>query len=575
MARHRIQEFKANENESDNDSYPKQNIPASGNGISDTELAARAILREAKKARNDLSLFYSFVMRHELTKERLITAPHQRVAFSFLEAHPLCVLRFPVGCGKTYLSAAAALWFLGNDVTRRSAIISKTQGQATKPVKMVADYITEPSLSAGLSLVFPWLTRSLRSQDPWTQTQITIQRPAGIRDASLVAYGLDTNTPGSRWFSFVADDLIDDENSMTSQAREKVVSKFNGRLWSRLDPTGARGVCTNTPWNRKDLTYYLEEIAGWPTLTMDIYGYIRVSNASIAWVNGPMRRLLRPSNTRPKIDGREWYRLSEHDPDPDEQIPLWPARYDVGTIAKIRYGEDGKGGMLPHEFARLFLCEPMDEGTARCQREWIERCKKAGVGLSLLSRYDGPNPTYTGVDVGIGPNRGHDPSVFFTFERLKDGRRKILDIESGRWSGLTIVDKLIEKTDRYRSIAMVESNSAQDFIRQFAVAKRRDIRVLAQATTYSNKHDRDFGVESVFTEFQNAAWIIPCDQLGKCHSEVQKMIDDCIYYQPPPAHTGNHLMALWLGREASRKGSGTGDGARVGRPREMIATGGF
>lgn len=557
-------------------SSSKPNIGVlSSESTSDTELAARALLREARKARSDLALFYSFVMRHEITKERLVTAPHQRLAISFMEAHPLCVLRLPVGSGKTYLMAATALWLMGNDVTQRAAIVSKTQGQAGKVLGMVADYITEPFLASGLALVFPWLKRSSRAQDPWTQTELTIERPAGIRDPSLTAAGLDTSTPGSRWSFLVADDVVDDENAMTPAARMKVESRFNGRLLSRLDPNDSRAVVTNTPWDREDLTYYLENTAQWPTLTMDIYGYIRFSNANAAWVEQALRDELRPSETRPSEGMRKWYRMRAHDPDPEELVPLWPARYSAARIAEIRYGKDGRGGMLPHEFARLFLCEPQDVGTARCQRGWIESCKQNGMGKTFVLKYYGPLPTYTGVDLGVGPNKQHDKTVFFTIALHKNGSREILDIESGRFKGPEIIDKLIDKVRRFGSVSMVESNAAQKYILDFALDKQKDLKVDAQATTISNKHDRDFGVESIFTEFKNVAWTIPCDETGKCNKETQDFIDDCTYYQPPPAHTGNFLMAAWLAREASRKGARGNVAPRVGRKRDLVAEGGF
>jgi len=198
-----------------------------------------------------------------------------------------------------------------------------------------------------------------------------------------------------------------------------------------------------------------------------------------------------------------------------------------------------------------------------------------GVGMTMVSSYTGPNPTYTGVELGVGPSNGHDPTVLSTIEKFPDGKKKILDIESGRWSGMTIVDKLIDKCDRYKSVARVENNSAQDFIRQFAVAKRKDLLIHAQATTVANKWDKDFGVESIFSDFQNGGWIIPCDEIGRCHPEIQKFIDDCLYYQPPPAHTGHYLMGMWLAREASRRGGGSGTSAGVGRKRDLIAVGGF
>jgi hypothetical protein len=285
------------------------------------------------------------------------------------------------------------------------------------------------------------------------------------------------------------------------------------------------------------------------------------------------KEFIRPSKTRTG-GAFDWYRLKAFDPDPEEKIPLWPERYSAKRIHEIRYGAEGKGGMLPHEFARLFLCEPLDESAARCSKDWIEKCKLKGLGLSFVNKYEGKNPVYTGLDLGIGSGTKNDLTCFFTFELLPDGTRKILDIESGRWSGPRIIEKIIDKTTRFKSAIRVENNAAQDYIRQFAIDKKKDLKIKAHTTTGANKRNLDFGVESVFTEIQNQAWIIPCNTDGKCDPETQAWIDDMIYYQPPPAHTGDRLMACWIGREAVRHG-GSDVKPFVGGPRLMTYGGGF
>lgn len=538
--------------------------------LSDGQLAIRALFREAKEARYDLTKFYNFVIRHELTKERLTAAPHQKVMFSFIQHHDRSVLRMPIGTGKTFGMAATGLWMLGNDPTERGAIVSKAQQQAQKPLGMIADYITEPRLNANLILVFPNLRKSTRKTDTWSQRQITVDRDPGIRDPSLVAIGVDSAIAGARLSWLVADDTIDDENTCTETNRDKVESNFDGRLMSRMDPVGSKAVVCNTPWHSKDLTYHLEKNAGWPTITMDIYGYIRITNADASWLDEVEGVLIKPSTTR-----RGYYRLVEHGEDPNEEIPLWPDRYSVEQIKEIRYGKDGKGGMLPKEFARLFLCEPFDEKAARCQRDWVEKCKYNGMGLDLVSEYTGSNPVYTGVDLGIGKGRRNDKSVFFTFERLPDGSRRILDVDGGKWSGPDIIDKLLSKVERYRSIVTVENNQAQDYIIQFAIKQKKDLIIHAHTTGSINKHHLDYGVESVFTEIKNEAWIIPCDKYGVCHPEVQNFIDDMLYYQPPPAHTGNYLMACWIAREKARVGNREDPKQKKFGMLQSINTGGF
>lgn len=519
----------------------------------------------AAEAREDDSKFFEFVIREETSKKHLVTAPHQELFFSFTNHHQRSVVRMPISTGKTYGIATKTLKHLGDDCTQRVAILSKTEGLAKKPIKMVSDYLTEPSLNASLVQVFPKLQRSLRSGDTWSTVKLTVDRPAGIRDASVTAAGIDSEYQSSRWSTIFCDDMISIENSRTPEMREYVKGIFDGNIMSRLDPHGGRVVVTNTPWNREDLTFYLESI-GWPTLVMDIYGYIRVSNAEASWMSYALDHLLRPSETRG--GGRyDWYRLRAHDPDPEEEIPLFPERFSAEQIAEIRRTR------RPHEFARQFLCEPLSEEASRCQSDWIERCKQAGMGMTLTGRYTGPNATFTGVDIGIGKGRQHDKTAMITIERIPDdrypnGKKKLLDVESGRWTGPEILERVEKKHANYKSRIRVEGNQGQKFIADFAKNANINIPIEAATTTSANKHSIEFGVESIFREFQNGEYIIPCDANGRCHPEVQALLDEALYYDPS-THTGDRLMALWLAREAARKNNYDDPRPRAGAPRHI------
>lgn len=529
--------------------------------LSEVQLATRALYRRAERARKDLTEFCALVMRDEITRKPIVPAPHQKLLFSFVMAHDRGVVRLPIGTAKTTSTITLALWLLGNDVTQRGGMVSRTRAVAAKPLKQLADYISDPQLSTRLALVFPELQPSTRPSDLWNQSQISVERPAGIRDPSVVAAGVETKVPGSRWSWFVADDTIDDENTNTPEQREKCNSIFDARFVSRLDPHGSRAYVTNTPWDREDLTYHLELEAGWPTLSMDIYGDVWFSNVDSAWLEEALEVHLRPSNLK---EGR--YRLRAHDPDPHEETPLWPARYSAKRIEEIRHGKDGKGGMLPREFARMMLCEPFAAGSARCQKAWVEACKLRGVGKTLVSRYDGPHPTFCGVDLGIGQREkrsaagmASDLTTFFVFALHPDKSREVLQVEGGRWSGKEIVDKFADYYERYRCVFALESNFGQDFIRQWVLENRRDIQITPQTTGAVNKHHLTFGVESIFAELQQELWIIPSEHgTGKVHPAVQLWIDEMIYYQPPPAHTGDFLMASWVARERCREAIGGG-----------------
>lgn len=493
---------------------------------------------EAARSRTDVKAFFEFVMRHETTRRRLACAPHQRVLFDFVEAHPRCVIRMPVGTSKTFTMAALTLHLLGRDPSSRGAIVSATQAQAMKPLAMVRDTI---ETSAELELVFPNLKKSSRKTDSWTQAEITVDRPPGIRDPSLIAVGIDGAIAGARLSWIVVDDILDRENTSTASGLQKVHDWFDSSVLSRIDPGHGRIVVTNTPWHPEDLTYKLES-AGWPTLTIDVLGNIRLSNCDD----------FDTPDIVPSARPGDVYRLTAHNEPQntsgevvDETEPLWAERYPWSEIEEL------KRTHLPHRFNQLYLCICRSEETARCKLEWIDACKVQGRGLTLLSSYHGDNPTITGVDLAVGRGSQYDQTALFTFEQLPNGKRLIIDVEFGQWDAPTIVQKLLRKAQAYNSIVRVENNAAQDYLVQFARAANASIPIKAHATGRSKAHP-EFGVEGIFIEIRNGAWIIPCDPAGRCHPAVQRWIDDCLYYQAG-SHVGDVLMASWFAREQARE----------------------
>lgn len=517
--------------------------PIPDDPVARAELITRALLRKAASARANVERFFSFVMREEFGDRRKLKAlAHQRIVLDFVMAHSRCVIRMPPGFSKTFLMASVTLWLLGSDHTARGAVISSTQEQAAKPVSMVRDYIEHAQDEfPELGLTFPKLQRSSNKHDAWTQTKLVVERPPAIRDPSLVAVGYGGALPGSRLSWIVVDDILDEENTRTPDGRKKVKRWFDTTVLSRRDVKGAKIVVTNTPWHHEDLTYALEE-AGWPTLTLDCDGEITITNAP-DWDTDEIRPSRMPG---------EKYRLTGHDPDPEETIPLWPELFSH----EVLHGPEGiRSAMAEFEFNQLYRMLPRSDEDAMCKREWIDKCKAAARAegiYSLTASYHGPNPTFTGVDLAVGQGEEHGFTAFFTFEVLPDRRRKILDIEIARMRGPEIVRKIAEKTEAYGSIARVENNAAQEFLIQFTIDMDVSIPIKPH-TTGRNKADPTFGVISLFIELEHGAWLIPNDPAGRCQEAVQKWIDDCVYYRPPPNHTGDALMASWFAREEAKE----------------------
>ncbi|MBD3291591.1 MAG: hypothetical protein GF393_01595 [Armatimonadia bacterium] len=541
--------------------------------------AVEWLLWRASASRADVKEFFTFVMREEHTGKPVRCMPHQRVLFDFWQAHPQCVTRMPVGSSKTFCLGTWTLWQLGRDPTERGAVVSATQNQASKPLAMVRDHV---ETNVRLRMVWPKLRKSRRRTDPWTEHAITVERPPGIRDASLRAVGIDGALPGSRLSFCNVDDILTRENTYTKQSRTKVHEWFDSTALSRLDDDDSRCAVTNTAWHPDDLTFRLEE-AGWPTLSMDAEGNVWITNSD-EWDTDDIRPAWRTPG--------EYHRLTAHDDpayaehageeeqvealratreelgldgvaepvvysflcaaglaplreewvDEQERVPLWPERLDRAHVEQL------KRKHLPHRYNQLYRQKCRDDATARCKSEWIEQCKDPSVALA--SKYEGSGLTVTGVDLAVGKNEASDFTAFFTFEQLANGKRRILDVEFGQFDAPTIVQKVIDKAHAYRSIVRVENNAAQDYILQFARAQNASVPVKAHATGRSKAHP-EYGVESIFVELMNAAWVIPCDRRRRVQVAVQRWIDECLQFTPD-GHTGDVLMACWLAKEQAR-----------------------
>ena len=516
-------------------------------------LASEQLLLDAHEARLDPKKFFPLVMRDEVSKARLKLLPHQEVCFDFMMAHDRCLIIKPIGTTKTFDAAVFTLWLLGNDPTARGAVVSASQEQALRVLRIVTDYIEQPELACFTNLVFPKLRRSPRTQDPWRQDAITVDRPPGIRDASLIGVGYDGALAGARLSWILVDDIYNTINTTTSEGLAKVDDAFRSIVLSRLDPNG-RCVVINTPWANGDLTQTLQrprEQGGWPTLIMSIFGDITLVNVDPDW-DSPA---IRPS-TKQKGDV---CRLVAHDPDPDEVVPLWPEKFPVSHIeGKIRPTQ------LPHRFNQQYLCQVRDDDRAHCKQEWIDKCLSNGRGLTLVSEYQGSNFVGIGVDLAFSQKAGRDETAIVVAEVLPTGQRVLLYLDSGQWDSPTVLKKIIALQKKFNnSVVMVENNSAQIMMQQFARAVDVSMPVYGHHTG-SNKANPVIGVESVFAELMNGAWTFPCDKFLRPPEQVKKLIRGLLEYEPPPKHTPDLLMSLWFAREIIRK-FGNGRSASIGQ----------
>jgi hypothetical protein len=436
---------------------------------------------------------------------------------------------------------------------------------------MVRDYIEK---SAELRLVFPNLYRSQNHGDHWTQTSLVVNRPAGIRDPSLVAVGIGSeNVLGSRLDWAIVDDLLNSENTNTADAMKKVNKWIDTTVLSRLEKSGeGRCVISNTPWHPHDLVMSLQK-AGWATLRMDAEGFVYVQDdverMRVAEGEGmPFcpwdSDELRPASDDPN-DMR--CRLVAHDPDPDGDVTLWPERIDRQELTRLERTSNSR-----QAFLQSYMTRPLDPDAIAVKDEWIERCLAVARNAGVHALVESMDPAYisrvvealgvaapcgwapqafTGVDLAFSERSKSDDVAFFTFCPLPSGHRLILNIRIGKWSGPTVMSMVLHDVQAFGSIAAVEDNGAQKMLVQFAL-KQNASATIKGCTTGKNKTNPDYGLQSIFVEIENGAWLIPNDRNGRIPPVVEKWIEGMQHYSPS-AHTADALMAMFFAREIARK----------------------
>lgn len=423
--------------------------------------------------------------------------------------------------GKTELALLTGTWLMAHMAHRGLWPwvwwMSDTRTAATqRALEMAALIEGEGDSGKALREVFPKLAPGRRwSEQGWWISYAGQSAPG--RDPSIRSAGRDTGVHGGRWHIGIFDDIQTGKNQRLPGMREKIHEGFVQKGLDRRDRLSVGWFLSNA-WYEDSSDAKLVE-SGWREYKLT------VRDESTGALNFPM---------------------------------MWDE-------ARIAEESSGAAANIPGEVDRRLQCKRLPRGaSSRFKEEYIKRCYAYGVRMRPggITSADIPKGArvYTGVDLGgVNKSTAADQSCFFTIMVPRRGKRRVLNIETGRWDKAELNEVARSVYERFhvtrdeqtkRIVArhhgdfIVESVALQEYIAQdlgFTLPVR------PFKTTASNKWHEEIGIDSMSGEFALGQWEIPVGDNGQLTPELTAWKAELVGFSPD-THTGDRAMASWLAR---------------------------
>src|SRR5580698_966285 len=213
-----------------------------------------------------LELFYNLIF----APIGLVLPAHLRPVVTALgdENIKSLMLIISPGAGKSQaLSIAYPLWELGHDPNLTILGVSSGADLMMGFLQSTMNIIEDEGKA--YNILFPNTVPD--KQQGWSTSRgMFVKRTApGIPDPSYVATGYGAKSiTGKHAKLLVIDDIMDNENSATSEQIQKVEDFYYGTLLGRRDPKGARMVIVGRRWATDDLYGRLKESKDWLVMTL-------------------------------------------------------------------------------------------------------------------------------------------------------------------------------------------------------------------------------------------------------------------------------------------------------------------
>lgn len=459
-------------------------------------------------ARIDCATFTELVIKTETGRKPVRLTEMHREWHRMADESDNVIILAHINSGKSSMFVLPrVLWELGRDPEKRIIIVSETTQKAKKIARPMSAAIR---YSADLRVVFPRLRPTVRDGEPWTTTEMTVDRPNFSKDGSItIVSALNPVCQGSRVDLVFFDDILTRRTARKPEQQAELRQKLQAEVMGRFSTDTSRLIAVNTAWKSGDylnhLNSTLKNVASKRYGVYDESGKIRCPWITQKWID---------------------------------------ARVD---------------GLGPTETKRQLYVQDQEDENSKFDEKWFTDAKALGDGLPLIHSFTEEDlaklyaQNYVlsiGIDFAASEKKRVGAKTAFTVMlSYPDGDYQLLNIEAGQWGLPTIRDKIIAYFHRYKCPIFVETNGIQKWALQL-LQEIGDIPVYPFNTGH-NKTDPAFGVGALEILFAARKFVIPSKD-GRALGQIEELINDLRAFRPN-THTGDVLMSCWIAKEGARQ----------------------
>jgi phage terminase large subunit-like protein len=382
------------------------------------------------------------------------------------------ILEVPPRHGKSELATKKfPAWCLGKDptlpfiVTSYAADLAEAFGQGTKDIMLTPQY----------HALFPKTTlrKDTKAKGNWATT----------RGGSYLAVGVGGPITGKGARIAVIDDPVKNrEEAESPTQRQKIWDWYTSTLYTRLEGAGAI-IVIMTRWHSYDLVGMLleqekENIAnGDPAEGWQVIRFPALSDADSV--------------------------LDPRDPRNEENLPLWPEKFDVPTLENIK-----KNSI--YDWVSLYQQTPIASETQEFKPEYFKSWtneKMEQLEMAGRLRY------YTTLDPAISQSSTADNAVICTVAKEIDGpnwyRRRE---DAGKFTPKQMIDILFKHQGEFKSEVGVEVIAFQKALKYMIDEEMRRRQQYFTVHELKSQTAKEVRIRGLLPLYQNGViWHMPSD----------------------------------------------------------------